>query len=202
MEAEEEEEENEPEEPAEPVVRGMKDAYDSINQKETPEKPFGEPHTLLEPVEQEPQEETPNESVPFNAQIKELEHVAIMFDQVRDMHKQFNPSGDSEMGTFFDDNINRVLSWLKESISDPSISSQSACGLKAKNDVLDLCFEKLIEYCDTVDPSMINSKVTDVMNQIKTTQTKIVDELFSLTCRSSTDTRAFRSRESYSKENA
>ena len=93
MELEDEEDEEEP------VLTGMKDAYDSLNQPQTPDQPFGAQQENVTT-------ESNTDSVPFNAEIKELEQVAILFDKIREMHKEINPQRDSQMGGYFDQNIN------------------------------------------------------------------------------------------------
>jgi len=118
--------------------------------------------------------------VPFNAEIKELEQVAILFDKIRDLHKELNPALDHQMGNYFDQNINRVLSWLKEVMNDPSVSSKAANGLKAKHDILELCFDKLVEYCSQVDEGGIDPRITEIMESIKFTDKKIVIELYKI----------------------
>jgi hypothetical protein len=82
--------------------------------------------------------------------LEELEKIAILYDGIRNLHKQKNPQRDQELAKDFDQYLQRVMKNLYQTVQNSTAPKaiKSVNILKAKFDLYDICLSKLNELVD------------------------------------------------------
>jgi len=96
----------------------------------------------------------------------ELEQIALLYDQIRDLFKSKNLTHDKKLATEFDNHLKTVMINLSNALKNPELTvrEKNAEVLKSKFFLFDVCFEKSIQYLQIDDSS---GQCVDVFEQIR-----------------------------------
>lgn len=88
---------------------------------------------------------------------EDLETVAILYDQVRELFRETNTGNDKDLADEFDNHVKVVMMdlsmKLKENNNDFLINNNV---LKAKHELFEICFVRTIELLHKVDPRIVS----------------------------------------------
>lgn len=85
--------------------------------------------------------------VPLDLNPSELEQIALLYDQIRALHRKKNFQNDKKLATEFDNHLKTVMLNLSNSLrsKDLSVMEKNSEVLKSKFFLYDVCFEKSIK---------------------------------------------------------
>lgn len=88
---------------------------------------------------------------------EDLEKVAIIYDLIRELQREFDPDLDKTLADQFDDHVKNIMfdlsSKLKNELPSYLINTNIT---KAKYALCEICFMKVIDFSTTIDPRFVN----------------------------------------------
>lgn len=87
----------------------------------------------------------------------DLEAIAVLYDQIRTVRKEQDPSSDKELAEDFDKHLKTVMFELSDQLKQPEpYHIKNSNIVKAKMQLYEICFTKAKEYLDAVNPEVGN----------------------------------------------
>jgi hypothetical protein len=109
--------------------------------------------------------------------LRDLEKVAVLYDSIRNEHKEKDPHKDKQLANDFDQHLKRVMESLLHASQMPNVPDKlkTVNGLRAKFDLYDICFDKFIDLLKEENP-----KLSKILDEIHTGTQEIVSTFYDI----------------------
>ena len=114
-------------------------------------------NNLEEQKEESYRDENNGEENPNDVSLKpeDLEAVAVLYDCIRDLHKEQDQDSDKVLAEQFDTHVRNVMSDLCQKLNTRADQlTMQGHVLKAKYALYEICFSKTIEYIGNIEPRL------------------------------------------------